>query len=782
LRPALKVSLVAMSLLWGVAIGGIWPQVIDIRADTRALADEHTQHQTAHPGWSFPAQVWSGSASLELPSVRLMEHARLRDYRQSCPPASPGEYCPKTGTVNPRGGDFPEGSQPPGMAGWTRPLALEPILIGYLVGPDGEIREHLPLSEAPEHLIDAIIAAEDESFRTHPGVNVLSSLRAAWINFRQGTYAQGGSTLTMQTVRTITQRREKTMVRKAKEMAMAISLDGHLGKDGVLQMYLDAPYLGQTGSKSICGFQAAARHYWGKDAADLSLSEAATLAGILPAPGRLSPDVAPKLAKRSRDRVLRQMKSAGYDVSSARAAPIEVSIAAQPESKYPPYLQATRAWLEDHLPQEVVYGAGLQVYTALDLVAQAKTEKIISKRLRFIEKRVGRRGEEPLQAAAALIDPYSGALVAAFGGTQEASTDFNRATQARRQAGSAFKPLVYALAFSRMDGDGMPLYKASDVVPNKLRTFEGTDGWRPRNTSGRYSETRALAYALPWSENIATAALLEELGGPRYLVDFAGRLGFDTRWLPEEMGLALGQGEVTPVEMATFAATVINGGRRATGSPVHSARDAAGQVRVGAISPDRPVMTPEAVALVRELMRGVVEFGTGNPLRGVAGVQGYKGAAIGKTGTTDRELDLWFVGGTPYYAGAVWLGYDNPTQVGGSASDFAAPLWGWWMRGIHDELPDKDFEGPVLEYQRICPITGKKPIPGCLTVRAPFLPGTGPTETSTACATAPPKPSGAAAAWRRPRPVPVKAKAAQAVRPTAPAATGTSRGTGPQPL
>lgn len=777
----MKGTLLTVSLLWGVAIGGVWPQVIDIRADTRTMADAHTKHKVAHPGWSFPARIWSGSASMELPTSRLIAHARLRGYIQSCPPASPGEYCSKTGTVIPRGGHFPEGIQPSGLAGWTRPLALEPILIGYLIGPDSEVREHLPLAEAPDHLIDAIMAAEDDDFRSHPGVNPLSSLRALFANMSDGGYSQGGSTLTMQVVRLMTQRREKTMVRKLREMAMAVSLDGHLGKDGVLQMYLDGPYLGQSGGRSICGFQAAARHYWGKDAADLTLAQAATLAAILPAPGRYGPDVAPKQAKLRRDRVLRKLKERGYDVTQARAEPMGVNLHPLPGSKFPPYLQATRAWLEDHLSHEVVYGSGLEVYTGLNLVAQAKTEKVLTKRLKFIQRRTGQRGGAPLQAAAALLDPLTGAMVAAFGGTQETATDFNRATQARRQAGSAFKPVVYALALSRMDGDGMPLYKSSDVVQNGLRTFDGTEGWRPRNISGHYSKSRTLAYALPWSENVATASLLEELGGPRYLVDFAGRLGFDTHWLPEEMGLALGQGEVTPVEMATFAATIINGGRRATGSPVHSARDAAGQVRVGAIAPDRPVMTPEAAALTRELMRGVVEFGTGNPVRGAAGIHGYKGPAIGKTGTTDKELDLWFVGGTPYFASALWIGYDKPTPVGGSASDFAAPLWGWWMRAVHQDLPTKEFEGPIIETHRICANTGKKPIPGCLSVLAPFLPGTAPQEMSTVCALAPVKPAGGNI-WRRRAARAVANKAGPGGTVARPLVSGVKKGPGPDPI
>ena len=733
MRPVWRYSLLGVSLLWGVAIGGMWPRLIDIRDKTRKMADEHRKHEVAHPGWSFPAKVWSDAASLDLPVDRLMEHARLRGYQSACPAKAPGEYCEKTGTVIPRGGLFAEGPQPPGMAGWTRPLALEPILIGYLIGTDGEVRDHLPLDEAPEHLIDAIIASEDEDFWVHPGVNPVSSLRALWANMRNMRYNQGASTLTMQVVRRLSQNEEKTITRKLREMAMAVTIDGYLGKEGILQMYLDAPYLGQAGNLSICGFEAASRHYWGKSAKDLSLGEAATLAGILPAPGRYGPDIAPKLAKLRRDRVLKRMSAMGYDVSQARSEPVEVNMTSVPETQYPSYMQATRAWLEAHLPSKTVYGAGLNVYTALDVVTQLRTEKTLDEKIAYLERQVGKKSDESLQAAGALVDPYTGALVAVYGGRDSSATGFNRATQARRQAGSSFKPLVYGLAFSRMDGDGMPLYSASDTVPNQRRTFENTDGWRPRNVGGKYSDTIPLAYALATSANIGTASLLEELGGPRHLVDFADRLGFEKRWLPEEMGLALGQGGVTPLEMAAFVGSVVNGGRRSTGSPVLLARDAARQIPVGALTPERPVMSPEAAALTRELMRGVVLSGTGGSIRGVNGIVGYTDEAIGKTGTTDKEYDLWFVGGTPHYASALWVGYDTPTSVGGSASEIAAPLWGWWMRDVHQGLPDKSFEGPQIEYRRICTITGDRPQPGCRSIRAPFLPGTLPRSISSEC-------------------------------------------------
>ena len=785
LGPKQKYLLLTISLLFGIAVGGLWPRVIEIRDQTRQMADSHRKHQTAHKGWSFPAKVWSNSASLELPADQLMEHARLRNYTQSCPARDPGEYCPKTETVIPRGGAFPEGKQPGGLAGWTRPLALEPMIIGYLIGPDAEIRDHLPLEEVPEHLIDAILASEDTGFWDHYGVDIRGLMRATMANAKSQSYGQGASTLHMQVVRSLSQNKEDSMGRKIREIAMAFTLDGYLGKEGVLQMYLDVPYLGQSGTFAICGFEAAARHYWGKSARDLTLGESATLVGILPRPGSWGPDIDPSMAKIRRDKVLKRMEEVmGYDVTAARAEPVVTNLTPVPKTIFPSYMQATRAWLESHLTTQTVYGSGLNVYTALDVVAQTRTEELLNEKRDYLEKQLGRKGDDPLQAAGALVDPYTGAMVAVYGGRDSTATGFNRATQARRQAGSSFKPLVYALAFSRMDGDGMPLYTAADTVPNMRRTFENTDGWRPRNVGGKYTATVPLAQALAASSNIGTASLLEELGGPRHLVDFADRLGFEKRWLPEELGLALGQGEVTPLEMASFSAAVINGGRKATGSPVLLARDAAQQIPVGALSQERPVMSPEAAALTRELMRGVVLSGTGGAIRGVNGVVGYTGEAIGKTGTTDNEYDLWFVGGTPHYASALWVGYDTPTTVGGSASEVAAPLWGWWMKEVQSGLDDRVFDGPKIDYRRVCTITGLRPQQGegCKSIRAPFLPGTAPRGTSEACDKDDPEKK-FVSFWNRRRQAKAEGRSA-GPKPKTPTnqATGKARSSGPSPF
>ncbi len=631
--------------------------------------------------------------------------------------------CEEDGAVIPRGGLFPEGPQPAGDEGWSRPLALEPISLGVLLGPDAEIRWHLPLDEAPDSLIAAIIAAEDEAFYDHIGVDPMGLARAAWINYQGGSFQQGASTLSMQVVRNLNQRKEKTIARKLREIAAAVALDQQLGKEGVLQLYLDAPYLGQAGSLSICGFRAASMYYWGVDVDELTLGQQATLAAILPAPGRFSPNHHPEKARARRDMVLQRMAKAGWDVTEALAEPVEAgAFAPLPPVRHPAYLQAARAWLESTLPAQTLYGAGLTVFTALDFVAPQTTETLLSEKVKYLQRIVGKRGEGPLETAGAVIDPSTGHLVAVYGGTQASATDFSRATQARRQAGSSFKPVVYAMAFAQEGPDGLPLWRAHHTVPNSRRVFENTDGWRPRNISGDYSATTTLAMGLAWSKNVAAASLLEAAGGPEALIEFATRIGYDTSLFRPELGLALGQGEVTPFEQARFVATIISGGLSVTGSPITVALDPRRVVRWREPALGEPVMSPEAAALTRALMRLVIEFGTGGSTRGGGGFAGYGGPAIGKTGTTDQEKDLWFIGGTPDFAAAVWLGYDKPARIGGSASDLASPLWGWWMRALEEGHPERDFDDTVkLTRRSVCTISGRYSNGSCHLIAAPFL-------------------------------------------------------------
>ncbi|HEY1097301.1 MAG TPA: penicillin-binding transpeptidase domain-containing protein, partial [Myxococcota bacterium] len=436
-----------------------------------------------------------------------------------------------------------------------------------------------------------------------------------------------------------------------------------------------------------------------------------------------------------RDRILKVLgEQYGYDEAAVAAAVAEPIVVVTPPplpvERFPGYLHAVRAELERRLPKNVVYGAGLVVDVGIDVVMQSEAEALLPAKTKQYEQFVGRRGDAPLQAVGIGLDPDSGVLRAVYGGHDVTSTGFNRATQSHRQPGSSFKPLVYALAFEQKDAKGEPRFTAASTEPNAPRTFKTPQGdWRPRNVGGEFSVTASLAQGLTWSHNIATASLLEELGGPAPVIAFAQKLGFETKTFPVEYGIALGQAEVVPLEMAQFVGTIANGGLKIEATTLERVVDATGTVRVTPPTPTTRVISAEAAALTRDLMRSVIESGTGGASRGAGGEGGYNGPAIGKTGTTDSEKDLWFVGATPRHAMVVWLGYDDPVRIGAAAADFAAPLWGWWMgRSTRiDGTPLPEFsKEPKIVKEHICTISGKRPNASCKVIAAPFLPGTAP--------------------------------------------------------
>ncbi|MFA6034337.1 MAG: transglycosylase domain-containing protein [Myxococcota bacterium] len=737
----MKARFIVISLclfLITIAAVGFW-FVNNTFARTVRIAEDHTAFRVTHPGWSFPSMVYTSPATLEGSKERMKIHARARGYVEACPPKLPGSWCPKSGDYHLRGGEFPEGKMPAAIAragekpqGWTVPAAFEPVLMGMLLGPLGEWRVHISPDAVPKNLVASLLASEDANFRSHHGVDFAALLRAGTKNVRDKQYSQGGSTLTMQVVRNFTGSKQRTLGRKAAEIVAALSLDHYLGKDRILAAYLDIPYLGQRGSVSVCGFAAAAWHYFGVPVQDLTLSQAATLVGILPSPARFSPFTAPEAAIERRNLVLDRVGKLGLmppaEVAAARAEKLVVSEGPMPEERYPGYLGAVRSFLLQKLGPDAVYGAGLHVFTGLDVAAQEQSDRLLDERVKMFEGMLPVHRREPLQAAAVAIVPESGRVVALYAGRNATSDGFNRATQARRQGGSAFKPVVHAAAYDLRDESGKPRYTPATSMPNSLRDFK-TPGriWRPRNVGGEYTLRASLDYALVWSQNIATASLLEDMGIGN-LTRFAERAGFDTGGWPGELGLALGQGEVTVAEMARFCAMVANGGMKVDFFPVELATDAAGKVRLSRPEPGPRVMRPGDTGIVRLLMQQVVNSGTGGHVRGAGGYGGYGGPMMGKTGTTNKERDLWFIGGSPDYSGALWIGFDEPAGMVSSASDVAAPLFGWWQRALHTGMPQRDFPAiPGIISRQVCNISGKRPVSGCPSLPAPFLEDTAPT-------------------------------------------------------
>lgn len=707
------------------------PIVREIWYETIGTVQLHRNYITSHSGWSFPGKIYSAATPLDVPKQRRIAHAKIRGYELKCPAVEAGQYCDEDGEVIPRGGIFLEGMQPSGKTGWTRPLAFEPVLLADLIGEESEIREYISIDDVPSHLIAALLASEDADFYNHYGVNFTALIRATIANIQGGGFEQGASTLTMQVVRNLTQDKKKTISRKLREMVAAIALDSHLTKREILEMYINIPYLGQYGDFSICGFESASQYYFGISARELSISQAATLVGILPSPGSFRPDKYPQKALRKRNRVLQLMRANGFDIGSAMQDKIELKEYVHPSPKHPAYVQAVRVWLEQNLSPTTIYGSGLRVFTSMDLVLQKRTEDFFSEELPKMQELVGMPLENKMEGATTVISPTTGELLAVYGGTQLQSTDFSRATQARRQAGSSLKPLVYTLGFEQKDEKGEYIWKSFSTVTNARRTFKNTSGWRPRNNGEKYSPISTLTAGLVWSQNIATASLLESIGGPEFLIDFAKRFRFDTKNWPNELGLALGQAEVTPFEMTRFVASIANGGRFTNGQPVLAAIDLQQRNHVKTLAMDERIVDENAIFLTRELMRLVVLAGTGGGSRSRLDRLGYKGESIGKTGTTDQSKDLWFVGSTPTYAGALWIGFDIPTTMPVSSSDVAAPLWGWWMRELHKDIPYEKFDavfGDIpIKRKWLCIETGRVPNDSCRTIGMPALKGQRPT-------------------------------------------------------
>jgi membrane peptidoglycan carboxypeptidase len=713
LAVALAACLAAAA--WGLRT---WAQ---LRGEGLALAQTHRALLSFHKGFSYPAHVYSQAVPVDagIWPRRLLAEAALRGYPIDCSvDAGPGTRCERPARVLPRDGAL-----------------LEPIELGVLLGPDAELRTHLPLAQAPQALLDLIVTSEDRDFFGHSGVNTAALARAFFTNVKEQAYAQGASTLSMQVVRALSQRTEKRALRKLQEMAKAQGLDAALGKQGVFQLYLDLPYLGQRSTGlAVCGFAEGARHYFGVDVRQASLAQLALLVAILPAPAKLAPDVNLAAAMGRRDGLLKLLaQHKGYDVTAALAEPIRLSPQRPLPERFPSYLQAVRAHLERTLSAQLVTGAGLRVTTAVDTVLQDEAERLFEQKAAAYEVVLGIKARGSLQVAGAAIDVDTGALISVMGGRGAKATSFNRATQALRQPGSSFKPVVYALAFSQRTDAGLPRYNAGSTQGNMPRAFYSDAGvWRPYNVSGESSQTVALAEGLVWSHNIATASLLEHLGGPETLIPFARRTGFDTTHFAREPGLALGQAEVTPLQLTQFMAELANGGKAVSASPVLSAIDVFGQERLSPPALGETVIDPTASALTRDLMRLVIEYGTGGASRGVQGEAGYTGPAMGKTGTTDSERDVWFAGSTPRTAAVVWLGFDQPARVGAAASDLAAPLWGWWLGRANLQAPWPDFSPtPKLIREVICAETGKRPNDTCRALPAPFTPGTQPTAVCT---------------------------------------------------
>ena len=589
-------------------------------------------------------------------------------------------------------------------------------------------RVNVPIAEVPPFVREAFLATEDRRFYAHNGLDWRGFFRAAATNLRHGGVREGFSTLTMQVARNsfLVNQRGRSLRRKLIELRLTKLIESELTKDQILELYLNVIYLGN----GMNGVEAASRDLFGKHVSQLSVSEGAMLAALPKGPSAYTPRDHYERGLKRRNLVLDLMRESGYLTAdqAARATSVPLRIAEnewRPDTKDEPLaLDAVRVFIDSILPDALKDG-DVTVYTTLDLAAQRAADRAVLRGTTTVTRETryaGGRVPDAAQGALVALDPRTGDIRALVGG-RRSKKGFNRAFNARRQPGSAFKPFVYAAALR----SGMTPATLVDDEPVEIA--QGRKIWRPANYDDSYIGTITIAKALAVSSNAAAVRVSQSVGIPN-VIDAAHRSGI-TSALPNYPAMALGAVEVTPLELVAAYATFANGGLRVRPRLVRRIEAADGTVLWSAeIAAPDTVMDPRDAFQLTSMLQGVVDNGTARVVREM----GVKGAVAGKTGTTNNAADVWFVGYTPSLVAGVWFGYDTPRAIAPHASGghLAAPAWAeFYLNGWRE--PASSANGwqppPGMTMRVIDPTTGLLAGQYCpVRQRQWFKPGTEPTE------------------------------------------------------
>jgi penicillin-binding protein 1B len=600
----------------------------------------------------------------------------------------------------------------PGDGRVTR-VELEPVPVTPLFGKDRAKQRWVPLSDIPEHLIHAVVATEDRRFFEHTGLDPVGILRAAWEDLRAQEVRQGGSTLTQQLVKNYFLTPERTVRRKLLEAFLSIILESRVSKEEILELYLNDVYLGQRGSFSINGVGQASRVFFGKDVKNVALDEAALMAALIRSPNHASPFRHPDRARKRRNVVLGQMADVGLvtprDAKSASSKPVRVARTSVDAGEAPYFIDILRRELLSRYSPESLQQLDLSIHSTMDYNLQVAAQRAVVEGLEEIKKKLPKgRSDSTAQAALIALNPMNGDVLALVGGRSYGASQFNRAVDAHRQPGSAFKPFVYLAAFEltyeqvRSRGTPSLVFTPSTIIDDAPTTFRyGKRSWSPQNYSRRFEGKVTLRQALAKSLNVSTAKVGEKVGFQR-VVDLWDSLGIGSRLEPYP-SLVLGTFEVTPMELATAYAVIANGGTRVEPRYFTSVRNP-DEATIDAPKHDRNwVVHAEAAFLVTDLMRSVIDQGTGGEIR----ARGLKADAAGKTGTTDDTRDAWFVGFTPDVLAVVWVGYDDNHKLGLTGGQAALPIWTRFMKSAVAGREKLTFVLPSgITQARIDPATG----------------------------------------------------------------------------
>ncbi len=557
-----------------------------------------------------------------------------------------------------------------------------------------ERRIFVPLAQIPKALRDAVVATEDSRFYSHFGVDPMGIARAVYQNFRHGRIVEGGSTITQQLAKVLFLTPDKSLDRKLKEAVLAVELERRYSKDRILEMYLNHIYFGH----GAFGVEAAARTYFGKGVGELNLSECALLAGLPKAPATYSPFDRTEAAKRRRGIVLARMVEAGLlkreDAKRASTARLDLVPPERRRTTGQYYLDYVQHLLEQQYGADLVFKGGLRVYTTLSPAMQLKAEQALRDGLRALESRrikAADRGTLPASAvvdrpegALLAIEPQTGYIKAMVGGYDFFKSEFNRAVQARRQPGSAFKPFVYIAA---LEAGFTPASMVEDY-PVEYPVGRNGKPWKPDNYDRKFRGPITFQQALEESVNVATVKVQERVG-VRRTVDVARRLGVESP-LHEDLSIALGTSDLTLLELTSAYGTLANEGSWMRPTAIRYVLDAQGKLLEENVPEGKPVLSPELAYVATHMLEGTVERGTGVAAKAL----GRPVAA--KTGTTNDYSNAWFIGFTPHLVTGVWVGYDRPRSLGRdeTGSRVAIPIWMSFMASALAGTPVEDFAVP----------------------------------------------------------------------------------------
>jgi penicillin-binding protein 1B len=769
--PVMRLSLAAFVLFSVLVVGGFsfffikYNLMIEERfrgpvftTSARIFARARTVRPGDHVSARELGSVLSRAGYSERDRESQMGSYKLLSTGIQIAPGPQSYHAPESATIQIHGGIVDS------ITGGNGPLAayeLEPVMITSLSEAGQRTKRQLvAYQDIPKVLVDAVLAIEDRRFFQHGGVNYLRLLEAAWIDFTHQAHRQGGSTITMQLSRAFFLTPEKTFKRKLTEMMIALELEQKFSKEQIFEFYVNRIDLGQRGSFAISGMGEAEHAYFNKDLKDITLPEAALLAGIIQAPSALSPDRHPERALERRNLVLDSMVETHAitkaDAEKAKAMPLKLAAPNVEASDAPYFVDLVRDTLVSKYNEREMNEQAYRIYTTVDPELQKAAAQAVDAGMKLVDAQVAKlrtrrvknaKGKmesqvtagPSAQVALVVLDPHTGEVLALVGGRNYGVSQLNHAT-AKRPTGSIFKPFVYAAAINTGviapapagapgAGPGTPgtdtVFSPVSMVDDSATTFSyGDQIYEPRNYKEEYHGPVTARYALAMSLNNATVKLAEQVGYDK-VADLARSAGIaSVRPTP---AMALGSYDATPLDMAAAYTVFANSGQRIAPILINSVRNTKGEVLENYAPDKKSVLDPRVAAVMTDMMQAVMNSGTAAGVR----TMGFTAPAAGKTGSSH---DGWFAGYTSNLLCIVWVGYDDYSDIHLSGAQTAAPIWAEFMKRaivLPEYSHPEGFGLPAgVSSVQLDKATSRLATPNCLeTYAAAFIEGTEPKDT-----------------------------------------------------